>query len=351
MKRQTLHTPDGRNQRRGRALLAGLTLASGLALAVGLRFGLGGATAYQPAYRLTDAVQEEVNTSAFAMILGEARASMADMMWIKTERYLHRGVAYRPHLDADAMARTGEVARQKAPAQPHQGAPAEPAVEKIGGTTLGEHDDHDDEGGGPQGLIPEARKDYRGFVGVIQRAVQPWKEPGDPDEHTEGGELVPWYRMLTYSDPHHWRGYMIGTWWLSKQPDLQALAEAEKFLREGIRNNPEAFQLQLMLGRLEAQKQNYREAIPAFERAARLALKIRPAGGKEKMPVWSDSDEEDFLSALHYIPYLQWRKLGDRRGAAASLAWAKTILPSDRRLNSMENELKGAEQPATPLTR
>ena len=62
---------------------------------------------------MTDRMQEEVNTSSFAQILGELRASTADLMWIKTERYLHRGVAYKPHLDADAMAHTGEVVRQK----------------------------------------------------------------------------------------------------------------------------------------------------------------------------------------------------------------------------------------------
>jgi len=44
------------------------------------------------------------NSSAFATILGEVRTSMSDLMFIKTERYLHSGVAYQVHHDLEALA-------------------------------------------------------------------------------------------------------------------------------------------------------------------------------------------------------------------------------------------------------
>ena len=49
------------------------------------------------------------NTSPFAAILGEVRTSSADLMYIKTERYIHAGVGYTPHLSAEEMARSGKA--------------------------------------------------------------------------------------------------------------------------------------------------------------------------------------------------------------------------------------------------
>ena len=329
-------------KRQGRALLGVVALLGALTVVAALRPALSRATAFQPAFVLTNDVQREVNTSAFGLILGEMRASMADLMWVKTERYFHRGVAYTAHLDAVAMSRTGEVKGAKgspAPAipKPSTGASANPAD----AVAADEDDDDDDVPGGLKGLIPEARKDYRGYIGVIHRAIQPWKAPGAPDEHTAGDELVPWYRLLTLSNPHHWRGYMIGSWWLIKMQskDPRALAEAAGFIEEGIRNNPEIFQLQLMDGRVKNQQGRWRDANAAFERAIALAQKIRPTGGQEKEPVWSLSDEEDFAFSLRYIPFLQWRKLNDLKSARASLERGLKILPHDGPLRNMKAQL------------
>jgi len=33
--------------------------------------------------------------SPFALIMGELRASSADLMWVKTERYFHRGINFQ----------------------------------------------------------------------------------------------------------------------------------------------------------------------------------------------------------------------------------------------------------------
>lgn len=315
--------------KRLKSILGVMALAGAVCAAAALRPALLKNSAYQPAFALTDEVREEVNTSAFATILGEARASMADLMWIKTERYLHRGVAYKPHLDADAMAHTGEVVRQ------------------TGHDEHDEHDTHEGPGGHPhhgealQALVPDRAHDYRGFIGTLQREIQPWKGPDQPDEHTAGDELVPWYRLLTYSDPHHWRGYMIGTWWLSRmEKDPGAVAEAARFIEEGIRNNPGVFQLELMAGRLQIQQEHWREALASFEKTIQMALKIRPASGKET-PAWSDSDEEDFAAALRYVPSIQWRKLGDAAGAWASLARGLALLPGDRPLGEMRKLLDG----------
>lgn len=258
-----------------------------------------------------DSVREQVNSSSFAAILGEIRASAADLMWVKTERYLHSGVAFTGHLDEDAMARTGEVAVK----HDH------------------EHEEHD--GCGPT-LIPDASRDYRGFVGTLHREIHPWQDEHTEHAHSGSDELLPWYRMLTYSNPHHWRGYNIGAWWLSRNPATRL--EAESFIEEGVRNNPNVFQLQLMRGRVLMQREAWADAIGAFRKAAGLAEKIRPADGKRSQ-TWSDSDEEDYAAALRYVPFIEYRKLNDAAAARADLARAFEKIPHDGPLNDMSKQL------------
>jgi tetratricopeptide (TPR) repeat protein len=171
--------------------------------------------------------------------------------------------------------------------------------------------------------------------------VQPYLPPGAPDEHKDGQELLPWYRLLTYSDPHHWRGYMIGSWWLVNQQatDPQALTEAARFIDEGVRNNPEVFQLALMQGRIALQRERWDEALPAFDRAVTLAQKLRPADGRETPPRWSQSDEEDFRTAVRYPPMILLRKRHDLDAAQAAVDRAQILLPHDGPLDHLKAEI------------
>lgn len=277
---------------------------------------------------IDDTTRERVNSSAFATILGEIRASAADLMWVKTELYMHNGVAFKGHINKDELTRTGE-----APVHHHHD---DMRDDRDAAADHGDHDE-DDDCARAGTLIPEPGKDYRGFIGTLQRQVQPWQDAKAAHTHTSGDELLPWYRVLTYSNPHHWRGYMIGTWWLSKKNTTRS--QAESFIDEGVRNNPNVFQLQLMRGRILMAREAWADAIAAFKRAAELAEKARPADGKAKPPAWTESDEEDYASALRYIPLIQWRKLNNPAAAQKSLAAAIERLPGDKSLNQIREQL------------
>ena len=259
--------------------------------------------------------QEQRNQSAMAVILGDFRTNLGDMLFVKTETYLDSGIRYEPHIDLASLETSGEEPGQGsdsstnslerfesrvAPANIHTAETCtdpshnhehdHAADHETSVTTA--HNSEDEDKHLVETIIPRPEKDFRGFVGRLQREVKPWRDPREPHQHTAGTELLPWYRLATLGDPHNVRSYMIGAWWLKTMRTPEQLAEAEKFVREGIKNNPTAFQMPLMLGYVLRARKDDAAALGAFKEAAELALKARPPGGEESAR-WTTYNEED----------------------------------------------------------
>ncbi len=272
--------------------------------------------------RTADLVQR--NTSAIALILGEVRAGMSDLMYIKTERYLDRGVAYYPHIDMDALSSEGKVkttdeaAREQGLRKAHERDTEHPTREEDSliapplpqldhqheheGETPGQHAEleHEGEEKFTPTIIRTAADDFRGFIGYLERHVKPWRDPRESHQHSDGTELLPWFRLQTLSDPHHVRSYLIGAWWLAGKSEVQ-LREALDFVDEGIRNNPQAYQLYLMKGQILRKLDRQTEATDAFRQAADLAMERRPPRGDENPNAeelgWDSYKEQDARTA------------------------------------------------------
>ncbi len=269
------------------------------------------------------------NSSAVAAMLGEFRTGMSDIMFIKTERYLHGGVAYRPHHDESVLS-AGDLADEVEehqselseslddPARPH--APAcshgslHPQTCPHGHASPHEHVCASE---GAPTLIPGAEQDFRGFIGRLHREVKPWRDPSRPHLHTDGRELTPWFRLMTRTDPRYVRGYVAGAFWLQSLDPAAAVA----FIDEGLHHNPDAFSLYVSRALITLRKirqhdgvDDVLEASPAdrglleraladFERAAELALAQRPAEvletGDPWAAGWSAYLEDDAARACH----------------------------------------------------
>ena len=68
--------------------------------------------------------------------------------------------------------------------------------------------------------------------------------------HLEGNnerEILPWLKIAAELDPQKVETYTVAAYWLR---DLGKVKEAEAFLREGMRNNPESYEILFALGRL-----------------------------------------------------------------------------------------------------
>ena len=72
-------------------------------------------------------------------------------------------------------------------------------------------------------------------------------------------EILPWLKISAELDPQRVETYTVAAYWLRKE--LGKPAEAEQFLREGIRNNPRSYELLYELGQLYWE--NYHDATRA----------------------------------------------------------------------------------------
>jgi tetratricopeptide (TPR) repeat protein len=100
--------------------------------------------------------------------------------------------------------------------------------------------------------------------------------------HLENGqerEILPWLRLSAELDPQRIDTYTVAAYWLRLR--LGKVKEAEQFLREGLRNNPDSYEILFELGRLYYE--NYKDADRA-RNVWELALRKwndREAGKKE----------------------------------------------------------------------
>lgn len=273
------------------------------------------------------------NRSAIAVVLGELRASMSDMLFIKTELYLHSGVSYQLNLDYDALSSKGQVKdiqedhQEKHAEHGHEVHDYEHEHEHERDENTHEHEGHEDHDHalpsgdddlhfqcqGADTVIRTPEQDFRGIVGKLHRKVKPWLDPSEAHKHTSGKELLPWYRLMTLSDPHNVRGYMIGAWWLKRQRTDTQLREAKNFLEEGIKHNPEAFQLYLMHGHVMRALEDNIEAKESYRKAAERAIKKRPPEGTDN-PDWTDYNEEDAMASIRLAVFAE-KDFGSKRKA------------------------------------
>lgn len=262
--------------------------------------------------------RERRNRSALATLMGGFRTSASDLMFIKTERYLHGGVAYRHEPGEAEHAEHEWQAEGEAETEEH--APAGHVHDHDHGHEH-EHGDDPEHGHefacGSQGLetaIPRAAADFRGWIGDLYREVKPWRDPSEAHVHTDGRELLPWFRLMTVSDPTYVQGYLAGGFWLQQE----GTTAAWEFIEEGLRNNPGAFPLYVSRGLLrvkQAREAGGGESGPGrdllelaredFEKAAELGRARRGRG--EGLARYEEND----LFAACRMTILVSERLGD----------------------------------------
>jgi len=132
---------------------------------------------------------------------------------------------------------------------------------------------------------------------------QPW---------TENKSLMPLIRLVTYLDPHFVQAYDFGGYHLAV--NLKKPEEGINLLQEGIRNNPDSFDLLWEMGYVLSGQKRYSEAIPYLLKALPLAEQKSTMDDVAEKKVWIISRlahayyaEKDYDKALEYCR--EWRLL------------------------------------------
>lgn len=96
--------------------------------------------------------------------------------------------------------------------------------------------------------------------------------------HLQGGnerEILPWLQISADLNPHRIDTYAVAAYWLRNS--LGKVSEAERFLREGLRNNPTSYELWYELGLLYSEnRHDAARARNAWELALRYWQKQEP---------------------------------------------------------------------------
>ena len=277
------------------------------------------------------AQRAERNSSAVASMLGDFRTSASDMMYIKTERYMHSGVG----VEGCVVQTVKSVAEESKDIDRYQASLALP------------HESVDDKKYKGENLLPSSLEDFRGFVGQLHRKVVPYFAPGSEHVHSDGQELLPWFRLMTISDPHYVRGYSVGAWWLGTKDLDEALA----FANEGLEHNPKSYQIHFTKGQILMKKARLitkdgrisnlsGEALAmavrakeAYQHAAVYALEERPVGGMENDLgiAWGRFEEDDALASMR-LSVMTELEYGDMRKALQLAQRYSRVVPEDRTL-------------------
>lgn len=243
------------------------------------------------------------SAGVFVALMGDSRRLFADHFFSMADAYFHSGF-YPTVFD---RAKRGE-SHLKEEAHEHEGA---------------DHDEHDSFLGPPKDWI---ERFGRHFFPTVHT-------------HLNGGnerEILPWLKLSAEMDPKRIDTYVTASYWL--RTTLNKPAEAEQFLREGLRANPDSHEILLELGRVYF----YNKKDPVIARniwvlARQKWMKEEAAGEKP--------DRHDYEEILGEILRAD-RELNDLPAQLADLEDLMKISPSKKTLEPQLEEVKAklAEQ-------
>lgn len=166
--------------------------------------------------------------NVLSVLMGDSRRMFANHFFVKADVYFHRGY-YPTIFDNGAAYESSHPAEEAAEQESHH--------EHEADADHHEHHEHE-------------------FLGPPRDWIERMNRHFMPSVHTElsdqgGGverEILPWLWLSAELDPQRVDTYTVASFWLSER--IHNVDEAERFLRQGLRENPRSFEILLELGRL-----------------------------------------------------------------------------------------------------
>lgn len=268
---------------------------------------------------------EDSNAAPVVALLGEFRANLSYLLFMKTEQYLHAGVRYRPRTQREIDMGVDEIHHDFI-------LPDDEHAVFHHDMHDDDHDHHHDHGHshGTQ-VVPRPEWDKRGIFGDLDRAIHPYEAVDGEVEHGDPEEMLPWYRLATYLNPRFVKAYVIGAFVIAAYGG--DVDQAEQFLREGERLNPESLEIKEALGRLWL----YRKKDPAKAKPL-LQAAIQLGRNRESL---SEDERAALRNAYTNLILLEWKSNEDLNAAQNALQEGLTLFPDDRAFLRLKEQIEG----------
>ena len=155
--------------------------------------------------------------------------------------------------------------------------------------------------------------------------------------HLENGnerEILPWLKLSAELDPQRIDTYVVASYWLRNR--LGKVSEAEQFLREGLRNNPNSYELLYEMGCLY--NENYHDTT-----RARHVWELALRRWHEQEPSMKDPDLIGLDKITIHLARLE-EKAGNLDRAIEYLDAATKSSPNPEALRQQIAELKARQE-------
>jgi tetratricopeptide (TPR) repeat protein len=167
------------------------------------------------------------SASVLNVLVGDSREMFAGYFFERADVYFHSGF-YPSIFDQAQKNEKSEMTESQK--EPSTGA----------GESQTAHKEHDD--------LPDFMKTPADWIDRMDRYFHPsahlhLEKPG------EAREILPWLRIAAELDPHRVQLYTTAAFWLRK--NMGKDAEAEEFLREGWKTNPDSYEILFELGAIQ----------------------------------------------------------------------------------------------------
>jgi len=187
--------------------------------------------------------------------------------------------------------------------------------------------------------------DETGFMGKPRDFIESFSRNFIPDHHThldEGGptgdlsnssevrEILPWLRLSAELNPNDIRTYTVTAYWLRER--MNKADVAEEFLREGLRANPDSYEILYELGRVYAENKN------DPERARNLWLAALRHWQKQE-PAKKEPNDFLFVEITGHLALLE-EKQGNYQQALGYWEMCKEHSPAPQQIQKRIDEMK-----------
>ena len=262
-----------------------------------------------------DALNPRSDKGFLAQTLGESRRLIANHFYTRADVYFHSG--YYPSIfDRGTMKEENHLAAR---ASRHE----------------------DNPGHGEAGHVHEEGEEEHNFLGKPKDFLDGFSRNFFVSQHThltEKGtnapkDILPWLEFSARLDPRSVKSYTEGAFWLR---DLHKEKEAEQFLREGLRQNPQSYEIMLELGQLYFDEKDYARARNILE----VALQ-RWREQENPKPL----EQQNRFAAEQIVSYLARveDRLGNRARAISWLELLKKVSPHPGQIDQRIAELRAGK--------